>query len=90
MNQKRFDEIATMIFKRLDDHEYENTVCILPIKDKHLDHERCVPILEDVGKLFGVDVGELNNVLSEMIDTNTLFIVPNKSGRWGTIIYSKR
>lgn len=90
MNSKRFNEISEMIFTRLENHDKENTVCILPIKDKHLDHERCVPILEEVAKIFGVDAGELNEVLGEMIDTNTLFAVPNKSGKWGTIIYSKR
>ncbi len=90
MNQRRFNEIAAMIFKRLEDHEKENTVCILPINDRHLDTTRCIPILKEVADVFGVDVGELNDVLGEMIDTNTLFIVPNRSGKWGTIIYSKR
>lgn len=90
INQKRFDEISTMIFKRLEDHEKDNTSCILPIIDKHLDHKRCVPILDEVSKEFGIEPKELENVLSELIDTNTLFIVPNKSGRWGMIVYEKR
>jgi len=86
MDQKRFDEISEMIFKRLKSHGKDNTSCILPIIDKHLDHEKCIPILDEVSEEFGVDPKELGIVLSELVDTGSLFIVPNKSGRWGMII----
>ncbi len=90
MNQKRFGEISEMIFKRLDEHEKTNTVCLLPMSNGHLDNAQCIPILEEVAEVFKLDVEELNEVLNKLINTDVLLLVPNKSGRWGLIIYSKR